>query len=319
METGLNQRRSCAPLAVLVEPLSPAIGPRMSATSFPLGDAVAVSSTSLGQELANIYLHARYYDSQLGMFLSPDPSCVLAPGVGLNRYSYSMGDPVNSLGRSGLLCTVVLPDGTSFTANECVNVDADYPDDGLSNGAWSSSFWNYFFLGNSPTPPRRARHYFERPVVTPDPPVVTPEPPGVPPDPPADPPANPRFEETVDVVANAPGLNGIRQVQMFNTYAIMSNVKDLLYESKFRHVKDTDKAYHCYANCLATQQNGDIGEATSLVLGHAREILQFPGDVWRFGWSWSVNERDGDLRANAWGRDLGRRAGANCAKECGIR
>ena len=65
-----------------------------------------------------------------------------------------MGDPVNSFDRSGLTCEVLLPDGTTFTATECVNVDADYPDDG-----WNNSFWNYFFLGSSPSPPRRQREH----------------------------------------------------------------------------------------------------------------------------------------------------------------
>ncbi|MDR3470622.1 MAG: RHS repeat-associated core domain-containing protein, partial [Devosia sp.] len=40
------------------------------------------------------YLHARYYDSLLGRFLSPDwwdPT----PGVGTNRYAYADNDPVN--------------------------------------------------------------------------------------------------------------------------------------------------------------------------------------------------------------------------------
>lgn len=84
-------------MAVLVEPLMPVIGPRMSATAFPLSDAVAVSSTSLGAELANIYLHARYYDPALGMFLSPDPAW-----ADLNTYRYAFGDSVNFSDPSGL-------------------------------------------------------------------------------------------------------------------------------------------------------------------------------------------------------------------------
>jgi len=78
-----------------------------------------------GPELANIYLHARYYDSSLGMFLSPDPSAtnarqssvaaralslisvpsandLLRQGVGTNLYSYGGGDPINRLDPSGL-------------------------------------------------------------------------------------------------------------------------------------------------------------------------------------------------------------------------
>jgi RHS repeat-associated protein len=48
------------------------------------------------------YLHARYYDPKLGLFLSPDPA-----GADLNTYAYATGDPVNLLDRSGL--TPVFP------------------------------------------------------------------------------------------------------------------------------------------------------------------------------------------------------------------
>jgi len=52
----------------------------------------------LGPGLATIYLHARYYDPALGIFLSPDPA-----GADSNTYRYSGGDPVNFSDRSGLL------------------------------------------------------------------------------------------------------------------------------------------------------------------------------------------------------------------------
>lgn len=39
------------------------------------------------------YLHARYYDSALGVFVSPDPSDPLDEGVGTNRYIYGLGSP----------------------------------------------------------------------------------------------------------------------------------------------------------------------------------------------------------------------------------
>jgi RHS repeat-associated protein len=45
------------------------------------------------------YLHARYYDPQLGVFLSPDP---IGPEGGLNEYGYGLGDPINSSDPSGL-------------------------------------------------------------------------------------------------------------------------------------------------------------------------------------------------------------------------
>jgi RHS repeat-associated protein len=46
------------------------------------------------------YLHARYYDPQLGLFLSPDP---IGPTGGLNQYGYSLASPTNGSDRSGLL------------------------------------------------------------------------------------------------------------------------------------------------------------------------------------------------------------------------
>lgn len=46
------------------------------------------------------YLHARYFDPQLGTFLSPDPIGVAG---GMNLYAYGLGNPVNGTDRSGLL------------------------------------------------------------------------------------------------------------------------------------------------------------------------------------------------------------------------
>jgi uncharacterized protein RhaS with RHS repeats len=53
-----------------------------------------------GPEQAGIYLHARYYDSEIGVFLSPDPIGVEG---GLNQYGYALGNPTNRLDRSGLV------------------------------------------------------------------------------------------------------------------------------------------------------------------------------------------------------------------------
>jgi RHS repeat-associated protein len=47
------------------------------------------------------YLHARYYDSQIGVFLSPDPMHPAKAGVGLNRYAYGSGSPTNGYDRTG--------------------------------------------------------------------------------------------------------------------------------------------------------------------------------------------------------------------------
>ncbi|MGV3490896.1 MAG: RHS repeat domain-containing protein [Devosia sp.] len=47
------------------------------------------------------YLHARYYDSALGRFLSPDWWDAADPGVGTDRFGYSLGDPINKNDPSG--------------------------------------------------------------------------------------------------------------------------------------------------------------------------------------------------------------------------
>src|SRR5258708_16069901 len=53
-----------------------------------------------------IYLHARYYDPALGIFISPDPQDPYEPGVGTNSYAYGANDPVNSTDPNGLsTCT----------------------------------------------------------------------------------------------------------------------------------------------------------------------------------------------------------------------
>ncbi len=43
------------------------------------------------------YLHARYYDPNLGRFLSPDTWDPTIPGVDINRYAYAGNDPINGL------------------------------------------------------------------------------------------------------------------------------------------------------------------------------------------------------------------------------
>lgn len=51
------------------------------------------------------YLHARYYDPRAEHFLSPDHASPERPEVGSARYSYSGGDPVNSMDPGGEFMT----------------------------------------------------------------------------------------------------------------------------------------------------------------------------------------------------------------------
>ena len=47
-----------------------------------------------------MYLHARYFDPQFGVFVSPDP---IGAAGGANAYAYGAGDSVNGTDRTGLL------------------------------------------------------------------------------------------------------------------------------------------------------------------------------------------------------------------------
>jgi RHS repeat-associated protein len=68
----------------------------------PLSGNGAVLPTSKGYinerfdlETGLQYLHARYYDPNLGRFLTPDTWDPMLPGVDINRYAYAGNDPVN--------------------------------------------------------------------------------------------------------------------------------------------------------------------------------------------------------------------------------
>ncbi len=79
----------------------------------PYGQKIADSTTHweplgyigerLDEETSLTYLHARYYDSELGTFVSPDPLDPDAGGVGPNRYAYVAGNPVAAGDPSGLM------------------------------------------------------------------------------------------------------------------------------------------------------------------------------------------------------------------------
>lgn len=74
---------------------------------------VAASMTR-GPERANVYLHARYYDAEIGTFISPDPLHPADPAVGMNRYLYAHGNPANVADRSGLVGDPCGSYGNSF-------------------------------------------------------------------------------------------------------------------------------------------------------------------------------------------------------------
>ncbi len=54
------------------------------------------------------YLHARYYDPNLGRFLTADTWDPMLPGVDFNRYAYAGNDPVNGSDPRGHAVPVII-------------------------------------------------------------------------------------------------------------------------------------------------------------------------------------------------------------------
>jgi RHS repeat-associated protein len=74
----------------------------------PLANATSIIAQGKGYinerydaETGLQYLHARYYDPDLGRFLSPDWYAPWKRGVGTNRYAYSFNDPINMTDPNG--------------------------------------------------------------------------------------------------------------------------------------------------------------------------------------------------------------------------
>jgi RHS repeat-associated protein len=63
------------------------------------------------------YLHARYYDPQLGLFIQPDTLDPTEEGVGVNRYAYSANDPINKSDPNGHFLQAALAAVGAFAAS----------------------------------------------------------------------------------------------------------------------------------------------------------------------------------------------------------
>lgn len=93
-----------------IQAVTDPVGAEVLRRSFrPFGERIASSSSHAesqswidqrtDEQTDLTYLHARYYDPALGIFISGDPSHPEEPGVGLDRYRYASSDPVNRLDR----------------------------------------------------------------------------------------------------------------------------------------------------------------------------------------------------------------------------
>jgi RHS repeat-associated protein len=95
-----------------------------------------------GPEYAGMYLHARYFDPKLGLFLSPDPSNPDLRGVGTNRYAYGFGNPINGTDRSGLEWGAC-DDGSGDT---CWHDDQTHYSDSMTIGGGGINAWNWTYI-----------------------------------------------------------------------------------------------------------------------------------------------------------------------------
>ena len=96
------------------------------------------------------YLKTRYYDPEIGRFISPDSTKYLDPESihGLNLYAYCLNNPVMYTDPSGhsIIATILISFAIGATLSFSGTVAADYIDDGkIFNG--SISGWEY--LGNT--------------------------------------------------------------------------------------------------------------------------------------------------------------------------
>ena len=89
------------------------------------------------------YLHARYYDPNLGRFLSPDTWDPTIPGVDINRYAYAGNDPVNGLDPGGHATVRTNSNGTITTnSNGTVTTMSSSEEQEARSYSWTDIFGN---------------------------------------------------------------------------------------------------------------------------------------------------------------------------------
>jgi len=89
------------------------------------------------------YLHARYYDSQLGMFVSPDPA-----RADRNTYRYAGGNPANMMDPSGLEMVCDTASGVDVNGNQWGPEErCSWSEEGEMERS-GSSYYSYFLNNN---------------------------------------------------------------------------------------------------------------------------------------------------------------------------
>jgi len=121
---------------------------RISTTAFPSIDAVRFGCAPAGPDVASIYLHARYYDPVLGVFLSPDPA-----EADMNAYRYGTNDPVNMIDPSGLDDHLVL------TCPSCAPPPGGSGTGGNHGPGFFAAIWDFFRHPGDYLPVNKIGHF----------------------------------------------------------------------------------------------------------------------------------------------------------------
>ncbi len=114
---------------------------RQTTTASRLANGRGYINERFDPETGLQYLHARYYDPNLGRFLSPDTWDPTIPGVDINRYAYSLNDPINMRdpgGHNTLADSKTLSSGYSLAGSN----DNGSSDKGIVVGNLQGRFMN---------------------------------------------------------------------------------------------------------------------------------------------------------------------------------
>ncbi len=122
---GLVSPTPGAPVRKIYDSSSATIGATWGDRTADTGTVVPIrmGGAEFDQETKLYYMRARYYDPQLGRFISEDP---LGIAGGLNLYAYAENDPVNGRDPTGLTMMTMCHYTDWYVDGKYVGTDTDY-------------------------------------------------------------------------------------------------------------------------------------------------------------------------------------------------
>jgi RHS repeat-associated protein len=224
------------------------------------------------------YLHARYYDSALGLFLSPDPLSPIEPGVGFNRYAYTGGNPIDASDPSGLAMIMACGHPAFADGSDCGGGGNSALNELLSLEARARFMSVITFEVDVDGDGRLDFIMTKKGNI--DGSVTT----------------------TMQVLGPQLAANGMSDAPMGDAYPTIQEFLDGAgdlwgqYENMLQaNTLHSDHYFHCLGNCEANRR-GPGGRAASQFISYWREVYGvMKGDPW--------DEINADFAANSWGRN----------------